>query len=122
MPTSKELKDLDSQLKKTVISAESFKRGSSFDLSKNFSSIHKNIGSLAGHTRKLVIRVGEIEKKVDNNSIKTLKFFKPRNMIHGYKISGTSVLNSPIPPPPLHILKLRVKSIEIGAVCDNVII
>jgi hypothetical protein len=90
MPTSKELKDLDSQLKKTVISAESFKRGSSFDLSKNFSSIHKNIGSLAGHTRKLVIRVGEIEKKVDNNSRK-ITSLKNISKTQSGRISGTNI-------------------------------
>ena len=90
MPTSKELKDLDSQLKKTVISAESFKRGSSFDLSKNFSSIHKNIGSLAGHTRKLVIRVSEIEKKVNNNS-KKITSLKNISKTQSGRISGTNI-------------------------------
>jgi hypothetical protein len=90
MPTSKDLKDLDSQLKKTVISAESFKRGSSFDLSKNFSSIHKNIGSLAGHTRKLVIRVSEIEKKVNNNS-KKITSLKNISKTQSGRISGTNI-------------------------------
>ena len=90
MPTSKELKDLDSQLKKTIISAESFKRGSSFDLSKNLGSIHKNIGSLAGHTRKLVIRVGEIEKKVDNNSRK-ITSLKNISKTQSGRISGTNI-------------------------------
>ena len=65
MPTSKELKDLDSQLKKTVISAESFKRGSSLDSSKSIANIHKTIGNLAGHTRKLAVRFIDIEKVVE---------------------------------------------------------
>jgi len=90
MPTSKELKDLDSQLKKTIISAESFKRGSSFDLSKNLGSIHKNIGSLAGHTRKLVIRVSEIEKKVNNNS-KKITSLKNISKTQSGRISGTNI-------------------------------
>jgi hypothetical protein len=90
MPTSKDLKDLDSQLKKTVISAESFKRGSSFDLSKNLGSIHKNIGSLAGHTRKLAIRVGEIEKTVNNNS-KKITSLKNISKTQSGRISGTNI-------------------------------
>jgi hypothetical protein len=51
MPDSKDLKDLDSQLKKTIISAESFKRGSSVDFSKG---IQKTTIGLAGHVRQLV--------------------------------------------------------------------
>jgi hypothetical protein len=90
MPTSKELKDLDSQLKKTVISAESFKRGSSLDLSKSLLSVHKNIGSLAGHTRKLVIRVNEIEKKVNNNSRK-ITSLKNISKTQSERISGTNI-------------------------------
>ena len=90
MPTSKDLKDLDSQLKKTVISAESFKRGSSFDLSKNLVSIHKNIGNLAGHTRKLVMRVSEIEKTVNNNSRK-ITSLKNISKTQSERISGTNI-------------------------------
>ena len=90
MPTSKDLKDLDSQLKKTVISAESFKRGGSFDLSKNIASIHKNIGSLAGHTRKLVMRVSQIEKTVNNNSIK-ITSLKNISKTQSERISGTNI-------------------------------
>jgi hypothetical protein len=70
MPISKDLTDLDSQLKKTVISAESFKRGSSLDSSKSIANIHKTLSSLAGHTRKLVGRVISLEKTVNNNSRK----------------------------------------------------
>ena len=87
MPTSKELKDLDSQLKKKVISAESFKRGSSFDSSKSIANIHKTIGNLAGHTRKLAVRFINLEKVVDNNSrkITILKNLSPKK-IRGYII------------------------------------
>jgi len=70
MPTSKDLSDLDSQLKKKVISAKGFKRGSSLDFSKSLVNIHKTLGTLASHTRKLVIRVGDLEKTVNNNSRK----------------------------------------------------
>ena len=77
MQTSKDLKDLDVQLKKTVISAEKFRRGTSANSSKNILSIHKNISSLAGHTRKLVIRVSEIENKSNINSkkLRVLKLY-----------------------------------------------
>jgi hypothetical protein len=90
MPISKDLKDLDSQLKKTVISAESFKRGGSFDLSKNIASIHKNIGSLAEHTRKLVMCVSQIEKTVNNNSRK-ITSLKNISKTQSERISGTNI-------------------------------
>jgi len=90
MPTSKDLKDLDSQLKKTVISAESFKRGSSFDSSKSIANIHKTIGSLAGHTRKLAIRVISLEKTVENNSRK-ITSLKNLSQSQSERISGTNI-------------------------------
>jgi hypothetical protein len=90
MPTSKDLTDLDSQLKKTVISAESFKRGSSFDLSKNLVSIHKNISSLAGHTRKLALKFIDLEKVVDNNSRK-ITSLKNISKTQSERISGTNI-------------------------------
>ena len=90
MPTSKDLKDLDSQLKKTVISAESFKRGSSFDSSKSIANIHKTISSLAGHTRKLVMRVSEIEKTVNNNSRK-ITSLKNISKTQSERIGGTNI-------------------------------
>ena len=90
MQTSKDLKDLDVQLKKTVISAEKFRRGTSADSSKNLSSIHKNISSLAGHTRKLVIRVSEIEKKSNINSIK-ITSLKSISKTQSSRISGADI-------------------------------
>lgn len=61
MLPSKDLTDLDLKLKRTYISAESFKRNSSFDISKNILNIHKSIGTIASHTRKLVVRVKKLE-------------------------------------------------------------
>ena len=90
MPTSKDLTDLDSQLKKTVISAESFRRGSSLDPSRNIANIHKTIGTLAGHTRKLVGRVISLEKTVENNSRK-ITSLKNISKTQSERISGTNV-------------------------------
>jgi hypothetical protein len=69
MPDSKDLKDLDSQLKKTLISAESFKRGSSvaFDPSKNILNIQKTLSKLVENVRSLVNIVGDLGKIVNNN-------------------------------------------------------
>ena len=61
---SKNLSDLDSQLKVKKISAASFKRKTAVDLSKDVANIHGTISSLAGVTRKIVVRVGAIEKIV----------------------------------------------------------
>jgi hypothetical protein len=41
MPDSNDLKSLDSQLKKTLLSAESFKKGSSVDISKSILNTYK---------------------------------------------------------------------------------
>jgi len=90
MPTSKDLTDLDSQLKKTLISAESFKRGSYMDPSKSLANIHKTIGTLAGHTRKLVIRVSSLEKTVNNNS-KKITSLKNISKTQSERISGTNI-------------------------------
>jgi hypothetical protein len=70
MPDSNDLKDLDSQLKKTIISAESFKRGSSVDPSKNILNLQKTFGSLIGNLRQLVASVVSLENIVNNNSRK----------------------------------------------------
>lgn len=90
MPNSKDLKDLDSQLKKTVISAESFKRSSSFDSSKSITNVHKTISNLAGHVRKVVIRVGNLEKTVENNS-KKITSLKNISALQGPQIRGTNI-------------------------------
>lgn len=90
MPVSKDLNDLDSQLKKTVISAESFKRGSSLDPAKNIASIHKTISTLAGHVRKVVINVSSLEKKVSNNSRK-ITSLKNISKTQSERISGTNI-------------------------------
>jgi hypothetical protein len=70
MPDSNDLKSLDSQLKKTLLSAESFKRGSSVDVSKSILNIQKTFGSLIGNVRQLVASVVSLEKIVNNNSRK----------------------------------------------------
>lgn len=90
MPTSKDLKDLDLQLKKTVISAESFKRGSSLDSSKSIANVHKTLSNLAGHVRKVVIRVGDLEKRVDNSSTK-ITSLKNISALQGSQIRGTNI-------------------------------
>jgi len=90
MPNSNDLKDLESQLKKTVISAESFKRTSSFDSSKSIANVHKNISNLAGHVRKVVIRVGNLEKTVENNSRK-ITSLKNISALQGPQIRGTNI-------------------------------
>ncbi len=68
MPDSNDLKSLDSQLKKTLLSAESFKKGSSVDVSKSILKIQKTFASLIGSVRQLVASVVSIEKIVNNNS------------------------------------------------------
>jgi len=90
MPTSKDLTDLESQVKKSLISAESFKRGSSMDLSKSILSIHKTIGTLAGHTRKLVIRVNDLEKNVNNQS-KKITSLKNISKTQSERVSGENI-------------------------------
>lgn len=90
MPNSNDLKDLESQLKKTLISAESFKRGSLFDSFKSIANIHKTVSSLAGHVRKVVIRVGDLEKRVENNSRK-ITSLKNISALQGPQIRGTNI-------------------------------
>jgi hypothetical protein len=90
MPTSKDLKDLDSQLKKTVISAESFKRGSSLDSSRSIANIHKTLSNLAEHTRKLAVRFINLEKVVDNNSRK-ITILKNLSQSQSKRISGDNI-------------------------------
>ena len=70
MPDSNDLKSLDSQLKKTLLSAESFKKGSSVNFSKNIINIQKTNVSLIGNVRQLVASVVSLEKIVNNNSRK----------------------------------------------------
>ena len=70
MPDSKDLKDLDSQLKKTIISAESFKRGSSVDPSKNILNLQKTLSKLVENVRSIVNLVSDLGNIVNNNSRK----------------------------------------------------
>lgn len=90
MPNSEDIKDLELHIKKTSISAESFKRGSSFDTSKSLVNIHKTVSSLAGHVRKVVIRVGNLEKTVKNNSRK-ITSLKNISKLQGPQIKGTNI-------------------------------
>jgi len=90
MDTSNDLKNLEFQLKKKVISTESFKRGGTFDTSKNITNIHKNISNLAGHLRKVAIRVGNLEKVVKNNSRK-ITSLKNISKLQGPQIRGTNI-------------------------------
>ena len=87
MPDSKDLKDLDSQLKKTIISAESFKRGSSVDFSKG---IQKTTIGLAGHVRQLVAKVSDIEKIVNNN-FRKITSLKNISKTQSSRISGENI-------------------------------
>ena len=115
MPDSKDLKDLDSQLKKTLISAESFKRGSSVavDPSKNILNIQKTLSKLVENVKSLVNIVSNFAKIVNNNSkkISILKnISKTQSSIAsgeniGAKLPGSSTSNvilgtPPAPPAP----------------------
>ena len=90
MPDSNDLKNLDSQLKKTLLSAESFKRGSSFDFSKNSINIQKTNISLIGNIRQLVASVASIEKIVNNNSRK-ITSLKNISKTQSTRISGENI-------------------------------
>ena len=90
MPDSKDLKDLDSQLKKTIISAESFKRGSSVDPSKNILNLQKTLSKLIGNVKSLVNIVGGLEKVVNNNSRK-ITSLKNISKTQSSRISGENI-------------------------------
>lgn len=90
MPDSKDLKDLDSQLKKTIISAESFKRGSSVDPSKNILNIQKTLSKLVENVKSLVNIVGGLEKVVNNNSRK-ITSLKNISKTQSSRISGENI-------------------------------
>ena len=90
MPDSKDLKDLDSQLKKTIISAESFKRGSSVDPSKNILNIQKTLSKLVDNVKNLVNIVGGLEKVVNNNSRK-ITSLKNISKTQSSRISGENI-------------------------------
>ena len=90
MPDSNDLKSLDSQLKKTLISAESFKKGSSVDVSKSILNIQKTFGSLIGSVRQLVASVVSIEKIVNNNSRK-ITSLKNISKTQSTRISGENI-------------------------------
>jgi GH24 family phage-related lysozyme (muramidase) len=90
MPDSNDLKSLDSQLKKTLISAESFKKGSSVDVSKSILNIQKTFGSLIGSVRQLVASVVSLEKIVNNNSRK-ITSLKNISKTQSSRISGENI-------------------------------
>ena len=90
MPDSNDLKNLDSQLKKTLLSAESFKRGSSVDISKSILNTQKTNVSLIGNIRQLVASVVSIEKIVNNNSRK-ITSLKNISKTQSTRISGENI-------------------------------
>ena len=90
MPDSNDLKSLDSQLKKTLISAESFKKGSSVDISKSILNTQKTFGSLIGNVRQLVASVVSLEKVVNNNSRK-ITSLKNISKTQSTRISGENI-------------------------------
>jgi hypothetical protein len=90
MPDSNDLKSLDSQLKKTLISAESFKKGSSVDVSKSILKVQKTFGSLIGNVRQLVASVVSLEKVVNNNSRK-ITSLKNISKTQSTRISGENI-------------------------------
>lgn len=90
MPDSNDLKNLDSQLKKTLLSAESFKRGSSVDISKSILNTQKTNISLIGNIRQLVASVVSIEKIVNNNSRK-ITSLKNISKNQSTRISGENI-------------------------------
>jgi hypothetical protein len=98
MPDSNDLKSLDSQLKKTLISAESFKKGSSVDVSKSILKIQKTFTSLIDSVRQLVTSVVSIKKIVDNNSLK-INSLKNISKIQKIRITGESIGSKLLVPP-----------------------
>jgi len=90
MPISNDLNDLESQIKKSKISAASFKKQSVFGSSNEIISIHKTLGNLVGHVRKTVIRVSALEKTVDNQS-KKITSLKNISGYQGQQIRGTNI-------------------------------
>lgn len=90
MPTSNDLTDLESQVKKSKISASNFKRQGLVGSSDQIINIHKTIGNLAGHVRKTVIRVNSLEKIVDNQSRK-ITSLKNISKTQSERISGTNI-------------------------------
>jgi hypothetical protein len=90
MPDSNDLKNLDSQLKKTLLSAESFKKGSSVDVSKSILNTQKTFGSLIGNVRQLVASVVSLEKIVNNNSRK-ITSLKNISKTQSTRISGENI-------------------------------
>ncbi len=90
MPDSNDLKSLDSQLKKTLLSAESFKKGSSVDISKSILNTQKTNVSLIGNVRQLVASVVSLEKIVNNNSRK-ITSLKNISKTQSSRISGENI-------------------------------
>ena len=90
MPDSNDLKSLDSQLKKTLLSAESFKKGSSVDISKSILKVQKINTSLIGNVRQLVASVVSLEKIVNNNSRK-ITSLKNISKTQSTRISGENI-------------------------------
>lgn len=90
MPDSNDLKNLDSQLKKTLLSAESFKKGSFVDFSKSILNTQKTNVSLIGNIRQLVASVVSIEKIVNNNSRK-ITSLKNISKTQSTRISGENI-------------------------------
>jgi hypothetical protein len=90
MPDSNDLKSLDSQLKKTLLSAESFKKGSSVDISKSILKVQKINTSLIGNVRQLVASVVSLEKIVNNNSRK-ITSLKNISKTQSSRISGENI-------------------------------
>ena len=90
MPISNDLNDLESQVKKSKISAASFLGKGSFASGQEIANIHKTIGNLAGHVRKTVIRVGTLEKIITNQS-KKITSLKNISGLQGQQIRGTNI-------------------------------
>lgn len=90
MPDSNDLKNLDSQLKKTLLSAESFKKGSSVSISKNIINVQKTNISIIGSVRQLVASVASIEKIANNNSRK-ITSLKNISKNQSTRISGENI-------------------------------
>ena len=90
MPDSNDLKNLDSQLKKTLLSAESFKRGGSSPVSMSVVNIQKINTSLIGNVRQLVASVASIEKIANNNSRK-ITSLKNISKTQSTRISGENI-------------------------------
>jgi putative chitinase len=87
---SKNLPNLEKAIKSKTISASAFKKGSFFDSTKEILNIHRTISNLAGVTKKVAIRINNLEKTVENNSTK-ITSLKNISKLQSERIGGKNI-------------------------------